>query len=242
MRVLPADLEAAQEAVVRRPAYKVLAFDRSQDSISAIVSGQYAQEPFDLTAYCTDIKWSPDKLDFTLSDPDGLFHPDSGVHRAYVGNGAIIRLLEGDQAVPETSWIYSFTGFIRGQIGWNKSRRNSTAMAQVAVFSRENNQALKRRSITSKTYTVGTELGIMVRDLLSTFLGLTDAEIRLPATLGLQFKHQVNQIAQMAPWDAISKLLELFSLFRSNLLFNTPQSSCQRCEGVLIICAHYHTH
>ena len=37
MRVLPADLEAAQEAVVRRPAYKVLAFDRSQDSISAIV-------------------------------------------------------------------------------------------------------------------------------------------------------------------------------------------------------------
>jgi hypothetical protein len=208
MRVLPADLEAAQEAVVRRPAYKVLAFDRSQDSISAIVSGQYAQEPFDLTAYCTDIKWSPDKLDFTLSDPDGLFHPDSGVHRAYVGDGAIIRLLEGDQAVPETSWIYSFTGFIRGQIGWNKSRRNSTAMAQVAVFSRENNQALKRRSITSKTYTVGTELGIMVRDLLSTFLGLTDAEIRLPATLGLQFKHQVNQIAQMAPWEAISKLLE----------------------------------
>jgi hypothetical protein len=208
MRVLKADLEAAQEAVVRRPAYKILAFDKSLDSMSAIASGQATQTPFDLTAYCTNLTWSPDKLDFTLSDPDGLFHPDSGVHRAYLGDGAIVRLLEGDATVPETSWVYSFTGFIRGQIGWTKSRRSLTAMAQVSVFSRENNQALKRRSITSKKYTAGTELGIMVHDLLKTFLGLTDAEIRLPATLGLQFLHQVNQIAQMAPWDAITTLLQ----------------------------------
>jgi hypothetical protein len=40
-------------------------------------------------------------------------------------------------------------------------------------------------------------------------MGLTRAEIRIPFTLGRQFKHKVNQLAQVSPWDGISSLLEV---------------------------------
>jgi hypothetical protein len=209
VRVLPDPMEASQNAVVRRPAYKVLAYTVSLlESISDIVAGTSTQEPLDITAYCTDIQWTPDKLDFTMSDPDGLFHPDTGLYKEHLGDGAVIRLREGDSTVDESYWMNTFTGTIRGQIGWRKSRRKQTMISTVSVFSRENNQALKRRKVTSKSYTVGTELGIMLRDILTAFMGLTDAEIRLPSVLGLQLKHKVNQISQMAPWDAVEKLLE----------------------------------
>jgi hypothetical protein len=209
VRVLPDPMEAAQNAVVRRPAYKVLAYIVSLlESISDIVAGTSTQEPLDITAYCTDIQWTPDKLDFTMSDPDGLFHPDTGLYKKHLGDGAVIRLQEGDSTVDESYWMNTFTGTIRGQIGWKKSRRQQTMISTVSVFSRENNQALKRRKVTSKSYTVGTELGVMLRDILTTFMGLTDAEIRVASVLGLQLKHKVNQISQMAPWDAVEKLLE----------------------------------
>jgi hypothetical protein len=211
VRVLSEGLEAAQAAVIRRPAYKVLAFDPSLDSMADIVSGRYSQVPLDFTPYCTGITWAPDKLDFTLSDPDGLFHPDSGAQRKYVADGTVIRLREGGETVEESDWVWSFTGFIRGQIGWQKSRRTGSLYSQVTAFSRENSQALKRRNITSKEYTAGTELGIMLQDILQTFLGLSDNEIRIPSILGLQLRHKTNQISQMAPWDAITKLLESVS-------------------------------
>jgi hypothetical protein len=39
-------------------------------------------------------------------------------------------------------------------------------------------------------------------------MGMTENEIRIPSTLGLQLKHQVNQLIQVAPWDGIVSILE----------------------------------
>jgi len=37
---------------------------------------------------------------------------------------------------------------------------------------------------------------------------MTKNEIRIPAALGLQLKHQVNQLVQVSPWDGIGSILE----------------------------------
>jgi hypothetical protein len=208
MRALTAAMETALTDGKRRPDYKLLAFDPKLDSMAAIVAGTYNQVPFDLTPYAAEISWSPAQISFVLDDPDGIFHPDTGTQRKYLANAAVVRLKEGDERVPESEWSWSFTGMIRGQIGWQVSRRAANLTARVTVFSRENGQAYKRRQVTSSEYTVGTELGAMLHDVSRTFLGLSDYEIRIPEVLGLQLRHKTNQLCMVTPWDGISAILE----------------------------------
>ncbi|MHB9075245.1 MAG: hypothetical protein ACYC6G_17195 [Desulfobaccales bacterium] len=208
MRALTDAMEMALTDGKRRPAYKLLAFDPKLDSLATIVAGTYNQVPFDLTPYATEISWSPAQISFVLDDPDGIFHPDTGTQRKYLANAAVVRLKEGDERVPESEWSWSFTGMIRGQIGWQVSRRSANLTAKVTVFSRENGQSFKRRQVTSSEYTVGTEIGAMLHDISRTFLGLSGDEIRIPETLGLQLKHKTNQLCQVTPWDGITTILE----------------------------------
>ncbi len=212
MRPLPAPLEAALAAGTRQPAYKILAYDPAQDDIGAVVRGEATGEPMDLAPWATQVSWTPQQLGFTLADPDGRFHPDTGEYRQYLRDGTIIRLVEGDVRVDESYWMVTFTGEIRGQVGWQRSRRGPTLTARINAWSRDTAQAFRRRKITSKEYTVGTETGVMLRDLLYAFFGLEEAEIRIPYTLGYQFQHHTNQVAIISPWEAITALLEIVSL------------------------------
>jgi hypothetical protein len=205
---LSADLQAALTDGRRQPAYRLLAFDPSLDNITAVVTGTCTQTPLDLTPFASDISWSPAQLGFTLQDPTGAFHPDTGAQKQYLANKAIIRLVEGDARVPEADWQNSFTGFIQGQIGWTVDRASQVLEAKVTAFSRDNNQALKRRLISTHTYTIGTDLGIILHDVAKAFLGITDPENRIPTSLGMQTLFQTTQLSQMAPWDAITKILE----------------------------------
>jgi hypothetical protein len=208
MRALTPKLEEAVQSRSRRPAYKILAFDPKLDTMSKVVTGTYTQTPYDLTPYCTDITWSPTRLQFKLADPEALFHPDFGPQRKYLADKAAIRLVEGEVGLDESLWINTFTGYIQGQIGWRLERRSQTVVAQVSVYSRENNPPWKLRSITSRSYSVGTEIGVMLTDLCTDLMGLSQEELRFPPVLGLQFRHQSNQIVQMAPWDAVSSILQ----------------------------------
>jgi hypothetical protein len=163
----------------------------------------------DITPYASEISWSDKQLSFTMVDPRNLFHPDTGAYRNYLGDGAILRLVEGDEMLPETDWVTSFTGQIHGQVGWKKARNTGNVTAKVSVFGRGETQAFKRRKITTREYSVGTDLGIALYDICETFMGLTQAEVRIPFTLGRQFKHKVNQLSQVSPWEGISSLLEV---------------------------------
>jgi hypothetical protein len=212
MRALHPDLEAALSAGVRRPAYRVYAFDTKLDEVSAIIAGTYTQTPKDLTEYIVGpIAWTPAQMAFSLADSAGDFHPDTGAEAHYLADGCLIRLKEGDSRVAEANWIWTFTGFLKGQVGWIHSRTTQTFKAQVAAFSRDNNQAFKRRKCTSKNYTAGTDLGILVEDVAGVFLGLEDWEYLIPKVLGRALMHKENQMVQMAPWDMVSACLEVVS-------------------------------
>lgn len=56
------------------------------------------------------------------------------------------------------------------------------------------------KQLASLSRYAGTDLGIALLDICGTFMGLSKAEIRIPFTLGRQFKHKVNQLAQVSPW------------------------------------------
>jgi hypothetical protein len=208
MRALPYNFELALQAKRRHPDYKILAFDPKLDSMSAVVCGTYTQTPLDLTQYCSDINWTPNRLSFTLKDKNAIFHPDFGAQRNFLVNGAIIRLREGDRYLGVADWINTFTGMIQGQVGWRKTRRSTAQEAKISVYSRDNNQSWKRRSLTTRTYSAGTEIGVMLYDICTEFMGLTEDEIRISQVLGLQLKHKVNQIVQVVPWEALTSILE----------------------------------
>ena len=216
MRFLSAAFQDVIEGRRRRPAYKLYAWSPYETTISDIVSApsnHHASipEPFDLTPYASELSWSDKQLSFTLVDPGGWFHPDTGAFRAYLQDAAVIRLVEGDEVLDEEDWITTFTGQIHGQVGWRISRRAGQSVAKVTVFNRAETQAFKRRKITSKEYTVGTELGIALYDICKTFMGLTAREIRIPEVIGRQFKHKVNQLSQVTPWEGITSILEVVS-------------------------------
>jgi hypothetical protein len=208
MRSISYSYEQLIAGTKRRPAYKILAYSPKLDDMSAVVCGDAQQEPLDLTQYCSGIGLSTGRLTFTLEDKDAMFHPDFGQFGDYLSDRAIIRFVEGDEGLDESEWTNTFTGQIQGQIGWRKSRRSTTLEAKVSAYSRENNQSWKRRSITTKMYTAGTEAGLMLRDICTHFMGMREQEIRVPSTLGLQLKHSVSQLVQVAPWDAVTTILE----------------------------------
>lgn len=212
MRNISTAMQQVIDSGLRRPAYKIYAWDPTAVTISAVVSAVGILSdpaPVDLTPYASDLSWSDRQFAFTLVDPSGLFHPDFGEYRNYLKDAAIIRLLEGDETVVEADWTVTFTGQVHGQIGWSKSRSSTKITSKVTVFGRGETQAFKRRKVTSKEYTVGTDLGIALYDMCETFLGLTKNEMRIPFTLGRQFKHKVNQLTQVTPWDGITSLLEV---------------------------------
>ena len=212
MRNISAAMQQVIDGGLRRPAYKIYAWDPTATTISAVVSAMGILDdpaPVDLTPYASDLSWSDRQLTFNLVDPDSRFHPDFGQHKNYLRDAAIIRLLEGDETVPEADWTVTFTGQVHGQIGWSKSRQTAKMSSRVSVFGRGETQAFKRRKVTSKEYSVGTDLGIALSDMCETFLGLTKREMRIPFTLGRQFKHKTNQLSQVTPWDGICSLLEV---------------------------------
>lgn len=214
MRSIAASFRDVLDGRRRRPAYKIYAWDPATVTISQIASAtsnlsSSIPMPMDITPYASEISWSDDQLSFTMVDPRNLFHPDTGAYRNYLGDGAVLRLVEGDEVLPEADWVTSFTGQIHGQVGWKKARYSTSVTAKVSVYGRAQTQAFKRRKITTREYSVGTDLGIALYDICETFMGLTQAEVRIPFTLGRQFKHMVNQLSQVSPWEGISSLLEV---------------------------------
>ena len=207
MRNIPYGLESLLVDKKRIPEYKVYAYNPLVDDYTKIITANSTCNPIDITPFCSEITWSMSTLTFTLKDETGDYNPDTGVYANYLSDGCIIRLKEGDTRIVESEWMWTFTGAIKGQLGWVKNRRSRLLEAKVTVYSRENTSAMKRRKITTKEYTVGTDLGVMFSDI-GVKMGLTPEEIRVPGIFGRYFYHKTNQISQVSPWEAQTSLLE----------------------------------
>ena len=129
MRYIAASFQDVLDSRRRRLAYKIYAWDPGTVTISQVASATSNLSPsipmpMDLTPYASEISWSDKQLSFTMVDPRNLFHPDTGAYRNYLGDGAILRLVEGDEMLSEDDWVTSFTGQIHGRVGLEKSQKH----------------------------------------------------------------------------------------------------------------------
>lgn len=188
------------------PKWKLLSFDPVADSWGTIIDGSYGQTPIDLTPYVMKIEYSFDRLQVTLSDEATLvFHPDAGTLRTSIGPGRIIRLLEGFEGLAESEWLWTFSGEVEGTYSW-AFQRGQNITAQFSVYSRGNNQAWKRRNITSRDFTVGSDWGSMYESIAQDVMLLSPAEVLSSVPWGVLFEKNVNQVVNYPPWDALEQL------------------------------------
>ena len=162
MRALPKALNDALTTGARRPAYKVYVWEIS--AYTAVITGTYTEAPFDLTPYVTELKWTHGAALHQFHRPRALTST-----RIMALTGATWRTasLSGSKRVmpgwTRASWVWTFTGKIKGQYGYAYSRSEKAFKGQVKVYYRGAEQALKRRKITTQEYTVGTDMGITLR-------------------------------------------------------------------------------
>lgn len=201
-------MDAAIDAPVQRPRFRVLVYDVSQaegTSWSEVIHGTAPGE--DLTAYVESIQWSYEKVTVALSDDLFRFHPDQGDLRCTIAPGKALRVLEGRDGVPEDEWIPIFTGIIQGPYSWSISR-GQHPRATVNAFSRESDQTWQHRFITSREYSIGADWGQMFFNIAHDIMGLGVEELAIPVSWGLAFDKTSNQIVNMPPWEALTQLAQ----------------------------------
>lgn len=188
------------------PKWKLLSFNPTSDTWGEIIEATYGQTPVDLTPYVMKIEYTFDRLSVTLSDEAALvFHPDAGALRAAIGPGRIIRLKEGFEGLDEADWLWTFSGEVEGTYSWT-FQRGQNITAQFSVFNRGNNQAWKRRNITSDSFTIGSDWGSMFHNIAKDVMLLSDAEVAAPVPWGVLFDKNSNQVVNYPPWDALDQL------------------------------------
>jgi len=107
VRYIPASFQDVLDSRRRRPAYKIYAWDPGTVTISQIASAtsnlnSSIPMPLDITPYASEISWSDKQLSFTMVDQEIFSTRDTGAYRNYLGDGAILRLVEGDEVLSET--------------------------------------------------------------------------------------------------------------------------------------------
>lgn len=200
---------AKLEAPVNFPKVKLLSFDPALDTWGEIIDGTYSQTPTDLTAYVQKMEWGYNQLSVQLADDSNLsFHPDGGVLRTKIRSGRIIRLYEGFEGLAETDWLVTFSGTVEGTYSWTYTR-NSAIQIDFSVYNRGNNQAWKRRPVTSRNFSVGTDYGLMFQNIAKDIMALTTPEVLVPAAWSASFDKNSNQYVAAPPWDGLEGLLFL---------------------------------
>ena len=190
------------------PKFKVLSYVLSQaEPWSELIAGTYSQTPVDLTPYIQAIEFSQDSLRIQMADEAALlFHPDGGALRATIGPGRAIRLREGFEGLAESEWLWTFSGTTEGSYSWTYDRGNNIDVS-LTVYGRGNNQAWKRRNVTSRNYTVGTDWSVMFMNVAKDIMMLEDNEVDVPAPWAVLFDKNTNQIVNYPPWDGMEQLL-----------------------------------
>jgi len=189
------------------PKWKVLSFNPTTDTWAKIIDGSYVQTPVDLTPFIVKLDHSVDKIGVQMVDgPDLLFHPDAGALRAAIQQGRIIRVMEGFEGLAESNWLITFSGTVEGTYSWTY-QRGETLNITFSAYGRGNNQAWKRRNVSSRSFTVGSDWASMFMNIVKDVMLLEDSEVVVPEPWAVPFDKNSNQVVNMPPWDAMEQLM-----------------------------------
>jgi hypothetical protein len=149
------------------------------------------------------------QLKFSLVDYTNRFHPDLGVNATFLMNGQMVKLIEGDESIDEEDWVTTFTGHIRGQVGFIWNRHDVRWEAQVTAYGRLATPKFIKMKFTSPTYGRGVDYGTIITETATDQMGLSSGELsRMPGSIGKITQFDSNSIVDMSPIEAINKILE----------------------------------
>lgn len=196
-------------SLLRYPGFRVLVWNPVRNTMGEVVTGT-SEAPLELTAYVDEVTVeenigqenaenpSPSHASITFRKnlPVGAFR------RGWIADGVIVRILEGDGRVRDTDWTCIFTGTFRGRPGENTGSRSDLSEGLTAnAFGREE-RYMSSAPITTDPFPAGTDLGEIAYSIAWKHMGLGQDEILFGA-LGFRTQHITNQIADLAPLDAL---------------------------------------
>lgn len=233
-RSLAYSLDRRQLHPERRPAWKVYLYDvrSTSDTIRTIVRGLELQTltgPLDITENVARVEIQERAGDFvgagiasssvTLSiidetpgQLDSVWDPqfsadDDSLPARFLRRDNVIRIKEGDEAVDEDDWPWTFTGFLVGQAGVDRGRaagESGRSLISVAAVSREAKYVNQSR--TSAEFASGAAYLTMGTEVATNVMGLDSDEIDFSGW-GSRTTGLLVQFVEQSPLVSIAQVM-----------------------------------
>jgi hypothetical protein len=206
----------------RQYSYQVLLFDMlatGAPSTAQVVAGTAQTSAFsafhlDVTEFVDQVNLEEpgdrraSHITFALTDRTDRFAP-WGTDARFMKPGNFVRVIEGDTALPTADWTTTFTGPIRGQVGYETDRAGVRTTTRVAAYGRRATPKYNKMPFISKTFGRNVDYGTIALDIAIGTMGLGSDEItRADGTLGKVTQFVANSLVEMTPLEAIDKILE----------------------------------
>lgn len=227
-RSLSRELDVAALSKLRKPRYKLLVYDvrSTDDTMGDVVRGGSLLPdtgPRDFTDECVSVEIeevagdyvkqgiASSKITFTLVDPHNQFDPFNLIANPdgdgrWLRRDNVVRLIEGDDRVPEEDWVTTFTGFLVGQAGVRRTRveGGSARITMKAVDRSEKFIAFKS---TSSNFGENTTYRTLAETIAQEDMGMDVDEIDF-ASWGTQItQHKTTQFVEEEPLVSIAKTM-----------------------------------
>jgi hypothetical protein len=198
--VLSGDLSLAQVVAGTYPLPALIDTGHALDVTAAVADGLTLEAAGDKRA---------DRLTGTLVEYTPRFDPYAGTAAKFLQPGQVVRVLEGDGSLDPSDWVYTFTGHIRGSVGFTRDRRSLQYQTALVAYGRRATPRYLKQTFTSKTYGAAVDYAVICNDVAAQQMGLSGAEVaRFPVSLGKVTQFKANSIVEMTPLEAIDKILE----------------------------------
>jgi len=229
MREISFAAKQVQDSTTRQFRFQVLIYDvlgSAAPTIAQIVAGS-ATSAAGFSAFILDVTSFVDppvnlsepgdrrasRLTFNLLDTTRSFDPDFGANKRFLQLGQVVRLREGDTNLADADWANTFTGHIRGQVGFVQNRETFEFETRVSAYGRRATPKFLKQTFISRTYGRRIDLGTIVQEIGVQQMMLGSVELsRMPATLGKVTQFLANSIVELTPLEAVDKLLETVGL------------------------------
>lgn len=199
---------------VRYPAWQVLCWNPRCTTINQIAAGEVTEVPEDLTPFIESVQYN-ENIGFENgndpSTPNAVFNfkrnPNNGknIRRAWIEDGVLVQVRQGDKRVDPKDWIPIFTGTFRGRPGDNPGIPSDlTEGFQATAYGRE--ERFLNLQVTTEAFPKDTDLGEMLVSIAQKHMGLGQNEI-LIGSQGFDSKHLTNQIVELPALQSLWELL-----------------------------------
>jgi len=211
----------------REPGWQVLVYDlRSSvaDTVRSIVTEDVLEAvtgPLDISDLVeqVDVEENParyasggvasSQVQLRIIDGDGRLDPlltisDPDAAGRWFRDGNVVRIREGDYQVPTTDWPFTFTGIIRGQVGYVRSRATGDSQLDVKAVGRESTFLGFKR--TTEEFLLNQSYLEMAESVAQNEMGLDAGEIAFPTFGTTLVAHKVVQLVEEDPLTMLARI------------------------------------